>query len=341
MARQLEQRSRVRITWRVWVAVEGIDDFPRLRPGNVSACGIYFETDRHIGDPGEVQWLHLAATEQEVPLEVMGRIVRLQPGAHLLHGADEGVALEFMPEDDATRDALVQLVRRVATIRMQQEEGVGFGLSTGLGVTSADPRGPGVQRLTLETTMELAVGQVLRLTLETDEGGGEMQLRGRVSQVLPMTRVEDATVNRISIQVIDAPPARRSGLHAVPTHETTTVDLQFNDLVAAVPDDMEPEDRGSGDLVGSLSRVKLSSLLAFLGRARLSGELRLESEGKQATIFINQGRMIDVESTPASPTPRTALAHLVGWTVGSFHFVSGEVQREDRLQIRSDRLLSV
>jgi len=336
MDAQIEHRSRVRITWRFWVAVEGIDDFPRLRLGNISSSGAYFKTDRHIGNPGEVQWLHLAASEHEPPLEVMGRVVRLVRDAHLLHGgAAEGVALEFMPEDDTVRDALVQLVRALATIRMQQEEGTGFD------VTSGDQRGPGVQRLTLETTLDMAVGQVLRVTLEIDEGGPSMQLRGRVSQVMPMTHVEDGTVSRVNIQVIDEPPSRTSGLHAVPTHETTTVDLQFNDLMAAVPDDMEPEERGSGDLVGSLSRVKLGSLLAFLERSKLSGELRLSDEGRQATVFIQHGRMIDVETLPASPTPRTALAQLVRWTTGSFHFVSGEVVREDRLQIRSSHLLSV
>ena len=337
MVNQLEHRSRVRITWRFWVAVEGIDDFPRLRSGNLSATGVYVETDRHIGDPGSVQWLHLSATEHATPVEVMGRVVRLDHETRQLHGgASEGVALEFMPEDDSTRNNLHRVVREVATLRMEQEEGGGHGLDRGGGGAA----GPGVQRLMLETTIPLAVGQLLTFTIQLGEEAGPLKLRGRVAQIQPLSRTEDSTINRVSVQVVESAP-RSSGLHAVPTHETTTIDLQFNDLVASVPDEVAPEDASSsGDLVGHLARVKLTSLLAFLERSRLSGELHLENAGQEAVIYIDSGRMLDVEATPSLPTPRTALAHLIRWKDGSFHFVAGEVQRDDRLQIRSNSLLN-
>jgi len=333
---QLEHRSRVRITWRFWVAVEGIDDFPRLRYGNISATGVYFEVDRPIGAPGSVQWLHLAANEHATPVEVMGRVVRFDRDAHHLHGANEGVALAFMVEDEATRQSLLRLVREVATLRMEQEEGGGHGLErAGSGV------GPGVQRLLLETTMPMSVGQLVTFSIQMgEEGSGALKLRGRVAQVQPLSRTGEGTLNRVSIQMIESAP-RSSGLHAVPTGETTTVDLQFSDLVVSVPDEVEPEDvSSSGDLMGHLSRVKLTSLLAFLERSRFSGELRLENGGREAVIFIDRGRLLDVEARPPFPTPRTALAHVVRWREGTFHFVAGEVQREDRLQIRSESLLN-
>lgn len=336
MTSQLEHRSRVRITWRFWVAVEGIDDFPRLRYGNISASGVYFEVDRHIGAPGSVQWLHLAANEHATPVEVMGRVVRLDGDAHHLHaGANEGVALAFMVEDETTRQSLLRLVREVATLRMEQEEGGGHGLErAGSGV------GPGVQRLLLETTMAMSVGQLVTFSIQMGEESGTLKLRGRVAQVQPLSHTGEGTLSRISIQMIESAP-RSSGLHAVPTGETTTVDLQFSDLVVSVPDEVEPEDvSSSGDLMGHLSRVKLTSLLAFLERSRFSGELRLEDGVREAVIFIDRGRLLDVEGRPPFPTPRTALAHVVRWQEGTFHFVAGEVQREDRLQIRSESLLN-
>jgi hypothetical protein len=334
---QLEHRSRVRITWRFWVAVEGVDDFPRLRFGNISTEGVYFETDRDIGDPGTVQWLHLAASEQGTPVEVMGRVLRLTRDARQSAGPDKrldkkGVAVEFMPEDDHTRAALTQLVREVATLKMQEEEGGVPGLSP-----SEEPV-PRVQRVQLETTLSMSVGQIVRLTIQTDEGDGTVQIRGRVGQVMPMTRLGEGIISRVNIEVIDG--LASEGVHAEPTHETTTVDLRFNDLVA-VPDDVDEEDRSSsGDLMGHLSRVKLPSLLSFLERSRLSGELRLENDaGRTASVFIDQGRILDVEAEPPYATPRAALARVVKWTDGQFHFVAGEVEREDRLQL-SGKLLS-
>jgi hypothetical protein len=119
------------------------------------------------------------------------------------------------------------------------------------------------------------------------------------------------------------------------------VDLQFNSLVAAVHEDVDEEDvSSSGDLSGHLARVKLPNLLAFIERSRLSGELKLENEaGRTASLFIDQGRVLDVEADPPYATPRAALARVVSWSDGYFHFVAGEVAREDRLQL-SGKLLS-
>lgn len=325
MKNAAEHRNRVRITYRFWVAVEGVDEFPKLRNGNVSASGVYFETDRSVGEPGTVQWLHLASAENAAPVQVMGRVVRLNRQTH-------GVALEFMPQDDGTREELKRLVREVATIRMQEEDG-----------EEIAPRGAqpalseqGVQRLMLETTLQMSVGEIVRLTIQTSDSGASIPLEGKVEHVVPMSRAEGVTVNRVSIDVA-ARPGAGAPQQAHPS-DGAAVDLRFNDLIATVPD--ETEAPAGDDLQGSLTRIRLTSLLAFLERQRLSGELRLESGGRRATVYLSGGRLVDVESEPPFATPRTALASLLRWESGAFHFAAGEIDREDRLGIKRTTLLN-
>ena len=102
----VDRRRSPRGPTKIWIAVDGIDAQLRLRAGNVSAGGVFFEHDKPIGEPGTVQWLYMSSADRIVSLQIMACVVRSASVPGLDGSRISGVALEFMPESD---EALTQL----------------------------------------------------------------------------------------------------------------------------------------------------------------------------------------------------------------------------------------
>lgn len=329
---RIEQRKRARISGRFWVAVEGVDDYPRLRSGNISFTGVYFETHRVVGDPGSVQWLYLSASEQGTPVEVMARVSRV---VALEDARRErvpvGLALEFMPATADARAVLQALVRDVGTLQLEARGQLEEGEAVASGRVSSDStvgdRPLGVREVSLDTDWSVEVGETLQIDLRLAHTGRQGSFEGRVVDTAPLGDGRwRVTVGMTQELLSDRGDAGRVAGEGV-------VDLLFSGIDAAQPLSAEGE-----QLVGSLSRIKLTSLLSFFELERISGVLQLRRENEEASVFIHAGQIVDVE--PQSRRPAVArLGELLRWTEGTFEFHMGPVSRTDRVGRTTTALL--
>lgn len=323
---RIEQRKRARISGRFWVAVEGVDDYPRLRSGNISFTGVYFETNRVVGDPGTVQWLYLSATEQGTPVEVMARVSRVVALEDARRArVPVGLALEFMPATNDVREALQTLVRDVGTAQLEEREAASAGRA------SAEPPGHerqlGVREVTFDTDWAVEVGEALQLDLRLAQTGRQAAYEGRIVDAEPLGEGRW----RVNVRVTHELPSDRGDTARVVGEGV--VDLLFSGIDAAQPFSAEGE-----QLIGSLSRIKLTSLLSFFELDRISGVLQLRRENEEASLFIHAGQIVDVE-----PQSRRSAAERVGellsWNDGTFEFHMGPVSRTDRVGRTTTALL--
>jgi hypothetical protein len=85
--------------------------------------------------------------------------------------------------------------------------------------------------------------------------------------------------------------------------------------------------------------VAITSLLAFLELERSCGVLFLQHESKKASIFVNEGSVIDVDSDPPGESAIGSLTNLLGWPDGSFEFCFQSVERADTIGKSTTALL--
>ena len=90
-----DRRRSPRVWTTLWLALEGIDAEMRPHTGNLSATGIYFHSDRAVGEPGTVEWVVLSSADRAVSLEIMACVVRC---VRVADRDEWGIGLEFMPE---------------------------------------------------------------------------------------------------------------------------------------------------------------------------------------------------------------------------------------------------
>jgi hypothetical protein len=285
-----------------------VDAYPRLRQGNISVTGVYYEGERNSGDVGTVQWLYLSATEQGQAVEVMARVVRVGQLDDVRQGiVPVGMALEFMPSNAQQRQALQDLVQQLSVLR---REGV---LSEPAPDDSARPP---IQVVHLETEWDLSVGEPVLFDLRIRQKGAR-SFEGRVVEVAPIGE------NRFGVSV--------EVLQEFGTTEDAkaTADTLFTGM----------EGLSREQLAGALDRIRLGSLLSFFELERISGELSLNRGSDVAILYIMDGQLVDVVGLDDQLMPRQQLAKLVTWTDGSFEFSVKEVERADRIGINTTALL--
>ena len=90
-------------------------------------------------------------------------------------------------------------------------------------------------------------------------------------------------------------------------------------------------ERDGVHLSGRLSEVALPSLLAFLELERSSGVLGIERDSNKAAVFVQDGRILDVESDAFDSSPIEALTDLLQWSEGAFEFMFQAVERDDAI----------
>ena len=311
-----ENRAKVRIRSRFWVAVEGVDEFPHVREGNISSTGVYFQTNQSVGPVGSMQWLYLAASERQEPVEIMARVVRTLSLEALGRGSVfAGVALELLPQDQPTRAALAAIVQELAEHQLDEE------------ATEAAGTGPAVQRIRLETRWSVNPGEVMQVMLQAPGSPRAELFEARVLSAAPL-KDHEPPLNRVELQVtasMEAPYAASSAeaVHLIFSDEST----------------QETVEETGRHLIGSLSRIPLTSLLSFAGLEHLTGLLELTSEECHASLYLGQGRLLEVEVSPPAASPREALLEVLTWTDGHFEFHAQPINRPDQFNASMAALL--
>ncbi|MEO6419894.1 MAG: DUF4388 domain-containing protein, partial [Polyangiaceae bacterium] len=301
------------------------------------------------GEVGTVQWLHLASADRARRVHVMAHLVRnVAPGERPSSDA-AGVALEFMPESDERTEELHDFVRYVLSNR--------FDIPSGAPTVRQLSAG----RLSLYSRWAIAIGEVVRVEIVAPGVPQPILLRGRAVHVAaagddvahhgqhrieveleeeregPLRRLSSATFRAVkAVPPPDpvAPPPEDEPDPFPGTDLSSTLDEMLSALVTS----SETLPRRA-HLSGLLTRGRLPMLAALFDMERISGELTLSHGAERSRLFVQRGRIIDLEPLGPSADVRTELARLFGWTEGSFEFVIREIDRPDRIEATVNAIL--
>lgn len=352
-----ESRRSARTAGRFWVAVEGVDTEPVPRRGDISATGIFFETEFEIGDAGTVQWLHISSWDRACAVTVMAHVVRAVTLADVRREI-RGVALEFMPESDVAAAAICELARYILqsplgtesapemSPRVSARAGAGAAEATSVNLNKLS-----VQTLLLETDWTVPVGEPVRVEIIARGVRRPIRVEGTAVSVLP-TMQSNGKRFRIAVHVSSevqgplrrfssiAMPAVRPGEHgnlgamgdAAQQRPTGPLDHLLSALIQ--PPETPPERR---HLTGLLSRIPFTTLCSLIELERLSGDLTIRRGAVISRLFLREGRFVDVE--PYTMDPKSELAKLLECRDGSFELDVAPVERVDRIGATMTQLL--
>jgi hypothetical protein len=338
------------------VAVEGVDPELIPRRGDISATGIFFETEFEIGDAGTVQWLHIASWDRALEVTVMAHVVRAVTIADV-HREISGVALEFMPESDAAAAGICDLARYIlqgphgAEGAPRMSPRVAAKAATGAAeATSVNLSKLSVQTLLLETDWTVPVGEPVRVEIIARGVRRPIRVEGTAVSVLP-TMQKSGKRYRIAVHVqseVEGPLRRFSsiGMAAVrpgavapkpappppPAKTGGPLDALLSALIQ--PPETPP---ARSHLTGLLSRIPLTTLCSLIELERLSGDLTVRRGEQVSRLFVREGRFVDLE--PYTPDPRAELAKLLECRDGSFALDIADVERPDRIRATMTQLL--
>lgn len=349
----VESRRSARTAGRFWVAVEGVDTELVPRRGDISATGIFFETQFEIGDAGTVQWLHIASWDRACAVTVMAHVVRAVTLADV-HRELRGVALEFMPESDEAAASICELARYIleapqgAAAAAEMSPRVSARAAMGKAkATAVKLEKLSVQTMLLETDWSVPVGESVRIEIIARGVRRPIRVEGTAVSVLPSMPGSSGKRFRIAVHVdseVEGPLRRFSsiGMSAVRPGATAEPAPQpqhagpLDDLLSALiqPPETPPE---RGHLTGLLSRIPFTTLCSLIELERLSGDLTIRRADRTSRLFLRDGRFVDVE--PYTLDPRAELAKLLECREGSFELDIAPVEREDRIGATMTQLL--
>ncbi len=360
----MEPRSRrgPRVATAFLVAIDGLDATPRRRKGDISATGIYFDTDREIGAAGTVQWLHLESFDSARVIRVMACVVRTVQLSDVGGQRVWGAAFEFMPESDEKAGLVREFVRYVLELRR----------AAYLGETpSGPPSSPGkaahelaadghpqasqlsVRSVKLHTSWAMVEGERVRVDIVAPGMTRRIRLEGRAVRVSPRVAAPRGSPDGFDIEVeVDQETARPVRLHsslsfpavrpddpagASPVPAPAPSSEALDDLLAALI--LPPEDPPRRHhLSGQMARIGLPSLLSLIAMDRMTGRVSVTRPTGESHIYIRDGQVLDVEPTANRPR-RAVLIELLGSEDGTFQFTLEEVLRPDRVGLTTTTLL--
>jgi hypothetical protein len=334
------------------VAVEGVDTELVPRRGDISATGIFFETEFEIGDAGTVQWLHIASWDRACSVTVMAHVVRAVTLADV-HREVRGIALEFMPESDVAAASICELARYILesppgserdpeiSPRVSARAGAGAAEATAVRLNKLS-----VQTLLLETDWTVPVGEPVRVEIIARGVRRPIRVEGTAVSVLPAMQSSGKRF-RIAVHVsseVEGPLRRFSsiGMSAVRPGATAEPPKAaspggpLDHLLSALiqPPETPPERR---HLTGLLSRIPFTTLCSLIELERLSGDLTIRRGAVTSQLFLREGRFVDVE--PYTADPKSELAKLLECRDGSFELDIAPVERVDRIGTTMTQLL--
>lgn len=355
----IEARRSSRVPARFWVAVEGVDAEMVPRIGDISATGVFFEVENEVGDVGTVQWLHIASHDKAHTIHVMAHVVRVASLADM-HRRLKGVALEFMPETDAAAAQLFDFVRYV--LDRPETDGEPGHLSPRVETRAAPAAAStapaslsqlSVHTLLLETDWSVPVGEKIRVEIIARGVRRPVRVEGQAVSVVPaaedpgkrfriavrMNEEISGPLRRFSSKAIKAPDAKMiaDALAGKPEEDEASFDDTIDQLLSAL---IQPSDAPAEreHLSGLLSRIPFTALCSLLDLEQLTGELRVRQGDQLTTLFVKNGRFVDVE-TPSKSSPKEELARLMKTRDGKFDLVVAAVEREDKIGMSMMQLL--
>ena len=368
-----EARRGARIATRFLVAVEGLDPAPVLRKGDISSTGVYFETERDVGDVGTVQSLALTSLDRSRSVRVMAHVVRTVKLADVAGRHISGAAFEFMPESDEAAAQVHDFVRRVLSVRKQGETPsiaprLGARVADGAAPDSATSHDATVQSLSvrtmvLETSWAIQPGEHLRVDIVAPGMTRRLRLDGLAVRVAPRPGTPSRYDIEVEVQQEQKRPIRIDSSMAMSAMRIDPEQLRqieeevtqpgvpspaSDDDVTHVLDELlsalilPPEDdsarRRHTHLSGELSRIRLPTLFSLFEMEKLNGKLVVQSNGAEARVFFAGGRIVDVEPLAQGESARARIAGLLAVDEGTFDFVVEKVQRPDRLRTTTTAL---
>jgi hypothetical protein len=135
------------------------------------------------------------------------------------------------------------------------------------------------------------------------------------------------------------------GGRMTPPARSAAAGLSIGDALEALLEEavFQPADTGfsipNEHLGGLLSRIRLSSLLAFFEMERLTGVLTLTQGAMTAQLHMREGRVVDCEAPQVDPDRYSALSKLMTWEDGKFEFSVADVTRPDVINLSTTHLL--
>jgi hypothetical protein len=370
-----EARRGARIATRFLVAVEGLDAAPVLRKGDISTTGVYFETDRDVGEVGTVQSLALTSLDRSRSVVVMAHVVRTVKLADAAGSRVSGAAFEFMPESDQAAAQVHDFVRRVLSVRKQGESptitprlgarvGEAAGSAAHPAARDATVQSLSVRTMVLETSWAIEPGEHLRVDIVAPGMTRRLRLDGLAVRVAPKAGMPSRYDIEVEVQQEQKRPIRIDSSMAMTAtrldpEQLRQIEEEVTQPGVALPESDEevthvldellsalilpPEDDASRrrhtHLSGELSRIRLPTLCSLFEMEKLTGRLVVHSGGGDSRVFFAGGRIVDVEPLAPGESPRTRVGLLLSVDRGTFDFVVEEVQRPDRLKMTTTALL--
>ncbi|MEZ4270229.1 MAG: DUF4388 domain-containing protein [Myxococcota bacterium] len=341
----IDHRRSERLQARVWIQVIGLDDEPRLRRGDISLTGIYFESDQSVGRPDSVQTLQLLPFNKRFFCEVMARVVRTVMVEDVFNEPRvAGVALEFMVDDSTKQRGIAKLMREIAGTRelppgkrpedyLKRLDGA-WRATPGIFLHAIDNNG-----MVLETDWKVEAGESISCEILAPTSGRRLRIHGTAVAIEVLE--SDGKNHRCRVEVSFGPsnPKRpdpeEAEVEGVTLHDAMAVLLEETLVLkkspAAPRDDHHP-------LEGALERVQLMSLLGYLAVEQLSGILRITRQGRDARLLVSRGRVLDVQGVSPG-LPMEVLAELARWDTGAFHFSRQDVDSPDKVGMETSALL--
>jgi hypothetical protein len=341
------------------VAVDGLDPSPKRRSGDISATGVYFDTDRDMGVAGTVQWLHLESFDSARVLRVMACVVRTVQLADATGQRIWGAAFEFMPESDAKADLVQDFVRYVLDLPSPDSRRLVVEGHADLrqGTVNTERRQLSVRSVVLQASWSMRAGERVRLDVVAPGMTRRMRLEGRAVRVAPRPLTAEGQQYDIEV-AIDEETARPVRIHSSmsfpavrPVDAAAVGSLpEAKDLAAASDalDDLlsalilPPDDPGSPrrhHLSGEMSRIRLPSLLQLFEIERMTGKISVKRPAGDARIFVRDGQVVDVEPLAVGSVARAVIGELLASEVGTFQFTLEPVERPDRVGVGTTALL--
>lgn len=362
----VESRRSSRIAGRFWVAVEGVDAESQPRRGDISATGIFFEIREDIGGSGTVQWLRIESQDRARSVQVMAHVVRVVSLSDV-HGEIKGVALEFMPESDDAAANLCDFVRYTleGPKSAKSEEGtphIATRVEARASSKTNDESVANVSQLSvntmlLETDWSVAVGEPVRVEIIARGVRRPVRVEGHTVSVLPAVgpgpggkkryriavRVKEEITGPLKhfstteLSALSPESIARAKKPSAQGVFGASIESPLEQLLSSlIQPPAEPPERGH--LEGLLSRIPFTALCSLLELERLTGELRIQRGADKTTLYVKDGRFVDVASSAARPS-RAELLSLVDGRDGSFELVIVPVERPDVLGLSMTQLL--
>lgn len=329
---QRGHRRDQRIDGWYWIRVVGVDPVPQRRWGNVSSNGVYFKTDARWAVPGAVERIEVATADGHRHFETLACVIRVVGIQDLWRGTGTaGAAFQFLPDDLPTRDAIAHLVEYVARDIVPDTPALPG--TTAPGQSDASQPAVSSAAIVVDTDELIDAGTTIHITLDDSLHGGARHFEGVVAKASSRTRNKDrpyrtrVQMRRISDSV--------DGDESIDNTLDALLDSGANGRQAREPSSFQ----SLPHLRGVLSRVPLPGLLSLIEVERMSGTIDLRSRKGEATIYIREGRVLDVSGSPPELEPRTRLGMLVEWAEGEFELTLGPVDRPDRFGLPTRAIL--